>query len=287
MSTKRLTALIPAHNEAYMLELCLASIYEHFDEIIVLDDASTDGTGKMAEGFLCEHWRWKVLRAREGIGWIESRNRLCAATDSDWLFFLDADDVLCEYNAHLLREIAEGPEPVVRLQLTELWGDFHHTTGRLRHYDRCHTFVNRAIIKDLAWIGGSAAKPYGNGRGGWRAAAGPGPLLFHCKGVKPDRRLVERSMVRGWLRAGAPGTLEAWAGLDKTSPEEIHRRALKMLLQSKQDRIRRYPDQSDPSNPPDLPQTIRQAPTRFEITYDFAPDGAYHPTDRIDHQVAV
>ena len=198
-------------------------------------------------------------------------------TDSDWLFFLDADDVLCEYNAHLLRQIAEGPEPVVRLQLTELWGDFHHTTGRLRHYDRCHTFVNRGVIGDLAWKGGSAATPYGNGHGGWRAKAGPGPLLFHCKGCKPDKRLVERSMTRKWMRAGHPGTLEQYAGLDQMPPAEIHRRAMRMLLHSKTDKIRSYP-----ADGPALPAILREAPNRFEITYQ-----AGRPTDRIDHEEAA
>lgn len=279
---KRLTALIPAHNEAYMLDLCLRSIVDHFDEIHVLVDGSTDDTLGVACERLAAHRRGYVWPAPQE-GWIEARNRLCHYTNSDWLFFLDADDVLCEYNAHLLKEIAEacppgrGHQPVVRLALTELWGDFHHTTGRLRHYDRCHTFVNRGIIGDLAWKGGSAAKPWGNGRGGWRAKGGPGPLLFHCKGIKPDRRLVERSFVRRWMRAGRPGTLEQFTGLDTMPPEEIHRRALKMLLQSHTDKIRPYP-----SNAPNLPAVLQEAPTRFEITYE-----AGQPTDRIDHQEAA
>ena len=272
--SQRLTALIPAHNEEYLLDLCLRSLVDHFDEIVVLDDCSTDRTWDVAGDALRGHPRFMMLRgATPGAGWIEARNRLLAATDSDWLFFLDADDVLCEYNARLLRQIAEGRQPVVRLQLAELWGDFHHTTGRYRHYDRCHTFVNRRIVGDLAWGGGTTARPQGNGRGGWRAKGGPGPLLIHCKGVKPDRRLVERQRVRGWMGAGRPGRLEEWADLDELSAEQIHRRALHMLLESRQDRIRRVDDRM-----PRLPRVIREAPDRFEIVYD-----GDRPVDRLDH----
>ena len=272
--TRRLTALIPAHNEDYLLELCLRSIVDHFDEIIVFDDSSTDHTADVIFDAGLHHPHVRMVKHFvSSIGWIEARNRLLQATDSDWLFWLDADDVLCEYNAHLLREIAEGKQPVVRLQLAELWGDFHHTTGRRRHYDRCHVFVNRRLAGGLAWGGGTTARVHGNGRGGWRTRNGPGPLLFHCKGIKPDRRLVERQCVRGWMRAGRPGRLEDWAGLDEMAPEEVHRRALKMLFRSKQDKIKRCDERM-----PRLPRVLREAPDRFEIVYQ-----GDTPVDRLDH----
>jgi len=254
-----------------MLPLCLRSIAEHFDEIVVLDDASTDGTWEAAGDALCGHPRHELIRNLEPAGWIESRRRLMEATDSDYLFFLDADDVLCEYNADLLREIPEGRQPVVRLQLAELWGAFDHTTGRACHYDRCHTFVDRRRVRDLQWGGGTAARP--SAGGGWAAALGRGPLLYHCKGCKPDARLVERSVIRAWLRAGLPDTLEAYAELAGMTRAEIHARAVRMLLTSRTDPIRRLD-----ARMPRRPRVIEEAPRRFEIVYD-----GERPFDRIDH----
>ncbi len=264
----KITALIPAHNDAYTLWFCLRSIGPHFDEIIVLDDRSTDRTRDVVElyGRPFPHIRISKPFARQ-LGWIESRNRLIAETDSDLLFFLDADDVLIESQAHLLREIAAGDRPVVRLQLAEMWGDFNHTTQRLRHYDRCHVFVNRRLFRDFTWGGGTAARI--EAEGAISAAAGPGPLFWHMKGVKPDRRLVERQFMRRWMRNGMEGcSSDAMRGL---GDEEIHARAMRMLLHSKQDKIRPY------AGTPDWPQVVIDAPERFEIIYK---DGK--PIDRKD-----
>ena len=161
----KLTALIPAYNDDYALRFCLASIVDHFDEIIVLDDASTDNTPDVAADCARRHGHVRYVR-HEGrqLGWIEARNRLAAMTEAGHLFWLDADDVLCEYNAHVLQIVAQSPSAVTRLQLCEMWGDFHHTTQRLRHYDRCHVYVNRRAFSDFIWTGGTCARPEGQGR---------------------------------------------------------------------------------------------------------------------------
>lgn len=284
MTRKKLTALIPAHNDDYALDFCLRSIVEHFDEIVVLDDCSTDRTADILADAGGRHAHVTALHhsGDRGLGWIEARNRLMAETDSDWLFFLDSDDVLCEYNAHLLRQIAEASEcpgaaPVVRLQLCELWGDFNHTTGRLRHYDRCHVFYNRSRLANGHWGGGTAAcfRPVIS----MHPARSDGPLLFHIKGVKPDRRLVERAFTRRWLGAGRPGRLDDFAGLAAMSPEEIHARALRILLHSKQDHIRKGWGPGMERMGPVRPKLIRSRTfDRFEIVYT-GPE----PSDRIDH----
>ncbi len=267
---ERTAALIPAHNDAYTLPLCLRSTVDHFAEVVVLDDASTDPTAEVAARFARRHRHVRLLR-HEGerqLGWIAARNRLLSATRADRLFWLDADDVLCDGATGRLRRIAGGPHAVVRLQLCELWGDLRHTTGRLRHYDRCHVFVNRALDRNFFWRGGSAARPTAVRP----AVNGHGPLLFHLKGVRPDRRLVERHFTRAWLRAGAPGRLEDFAGLADMTDAEIHERAMRILLRSRQDPLRPLPPEAPP-----LPAVLREAWPRFLMVYR---DG--EPVDRID-----
>ncbi len=271
----KLTALIPVYNDDYALMLCLASIVDHFDEIVIFDDASTDLTPNVVAQFTTphKHVRYELNRGPQ-IGWIEARNRLAALTDSEHLFWLDSDDVLCEYNAHLLKEIAEGKAPIVRLQLAEMWGDFYHTTGRLRHYDRCHMFLNRRKVPNCKWDGGTAARCVATAP----VKNGPGPLFFHIKGVKPDRRLVERRRMRRYLGAKErPETVGGFAGLDKLTEDQIHQQALDIVLRSRQDHlVPTYRGEVDPTAPL-RPQVIDRATDRFLVVYK---DGT--PIDRTD-----
>jgi glycosyltransferase involved in cell wall biosynthesis len=275
MIRQRLTALVPAHNDDYTLDLCLRSISHHFDEIIVLDDCSDDHTAEVVLEAATQHRHIRLTR-HEGnqLGWVEARNRLLGLTDSLWLFWLDADDILIESQAGLLRQIAEGPHAAVRLQLAEMWGDFAHTTQRLKHYDRCHVFLDRSRLPAFRWAGVAAAKI--ECPGGPHSMSGPGPLFWHIKGVKPDRRLMERQVMRSWLRSratgnhfGPDGTVAICRYLDQA---EIHRRAVWMLLRSKIDRIQRL------GTWPPLPEAIRAAPSRFQMLYR---DGCL--VDRLDH----
>lgn len=269
----KLTAMVPVYNDDYTLSFCLASLIDHFDEIVVFDDASTDHTPDVALSF------GKAVRyfRHEGrqLGWIDARNEMMKLTDSKHLFWLDSDDVLCEYEAARLAKIATGRNALVRLGLAELWGDLNHTTQRLRHHDRCHTFMNRKILKDLKWSGGTVAKckPTRN------IAVGSAPVMFfHIKGVKPDRRIAARHLIRGWMRMeDRPDNLDAMlADMDE---EKIHQIAMNTILRSKQDKLRpTYLALLGPKEKPRRPAVIRAAlPGRFMITYT---DG--QPTDRVD-----
>lgn len=282
MSTGPLTALIPAHNDAYTLDLCLRSIVRHFDEIVVLDDCSTDATPDVVADARASHPHVRYLRHDPPqLGWIEARNLLLAQTDADVLFWLDADDVLFERNAGMLREIAAGDHPVVRLQLAEFWGDFNHTTQRRRHYDRCHCFVNRRSMRDFTWRGGSAARPETS----VKAARSDGPLLAHLKGVKPDRRLVERQFFRDWLRQDRPTpTVEEFARLGERDPEWLRERACRMLFRSRQDKMQESYAGGKPylAEWPARPQVLRRELGRHGHRFYVVYDDEQTPCDRLD-----
>jgi len=258
----KLTALIPVYNDDYTLSLCLASIADHFDEVIVLDDASTDETPDVAAAFARRYKHVRFMR-HEGqqLGWINARNRLLELTDSKLLFYLDSDDVLCEYNANALRRIAECGRSAVWLQLCEMWGDLNHTTQRLKHYDPCHVFVDRRKCPTMHWEGGTCSR-LPEARSGLRS---PELLFFHIKGVKPDRRLVERSLIRAWMRAGRQGHIP----IGDMTEDEIHRRAVKMLLTSRQDKPRRsYPDNPNAPRRPAVIEAAVAGGQRFQMLYD-------------------
>ena len=275
----KLTALIPAHNDEYTLRFCLDSVLPVFDEVVVLDDCSDDSTPEL---LWCYKARWKKLKvitndSKQQHGWWRSRNRLLGATENDRVFFLDSDDVLVEYNARVLAQIAAGDRPLVRLKLFELWGDFEHGTRHRTKTDNCHLFVNRAVVDDAEW---GRSGSYGGTSAGLKQTKAPmsphdgGVLFFHIKGCKSDRRLYERQQIRPWIREGMKGRLVEWANLATVPKEVMHQRALVMLLQSKQDPIKKlYPG----GDVPQRPKVICEAEPRFKIVYE---NGV--PVDRTD-----
>jgi glycosyltransferase involved in cell wall biosynthesis len=270
-----LTALIPSFNDAYTLHFCLESIAPYFHEVIVLDDASVDETPYILDR-ACSKWPHVQVERHAGIplGPIRARNRLLELARGDHLFFLDADDVLIEESVPLLHEIV-GMAPVVGVQLAEMWGDFNHTTQRLEHYDPCHIYMNRTVLRDILWGG------HGNllqrptytvvdERTGTEKVRGPGPLFWHLKGTKPDWRVAGRPRVRRWLAKGRQDYY--FDAILAQDPELNHRLAVDRLLNNSVDRIRPF------EGTPRRPAVLEAAEPRFEMVYR---DGKL--VDRIDH----
>lgn len=90
--TSRVSVIIPAYNEAQKIARCLDAPLqaqkEHFWEIIVVDDGSTDGTGNLAETMGA-----RVIKLPENRGVAAARNAGAALAQGDFLIFLDADIV--------------------------------------------------------------------------------------------------------------------------------------------------------------------------------------------------
>jgi hypothetical protein len=83
--------VIPAYNRASQLSRSLASVWDQQllrpKEVIVVDDHSTDDTAAVAASLGA-----RVIRHSENRGPAEARNTALAATDCEWLAFLDSDD---------------------------------------------------------------------------------------------------------------------------------------------------------------------------------------------------
>lgn len=85
----KVTVVVPVHNGAPFLERCLRALsetdYENFD-VVVVDDASTDGSADIARAFDC-----RVLSQRERRGPAAARNLAVAVAECELIFFTDAD----------------------------------------------------------------------------------------------------------------------------------------------------------------------------------------------------
>ncbi|MGD2174237.1 MAG: glycosyltransferase family 2 protein [Candidatus Brocadiaceae bacterium] len=94
-SSPRVSVVIPAYNAEDYLQEALESVFaQTFTdyEVIVVDDASTDGTPEMLRGYE-ESGRIRVLTHQRNRGLSASRNSGIRAARGEFVTFLDADDV--------------------------------------------------------------------------------------------------------------------------------------------------------------------------------------------------
>jgi glycosyltransferase involved in cell wall biosynthesis len=89
----RLSVVVPAHNARRFISDAIRSALDQLapdDELIVVDDGSTDGTGDLAETL---GPRVEVVRADRNSGSAAARNAGGRRATGDALVFLDADDI--------------------------------------------------------------------------------------------------------------------------------------------------------------------------------------------------
>jgi glycosyltransferase involved in cell wall biosynthesis len=111
-----IAVIIPVHNQAQWLYRAIASVIwqlKPMDELIVVDDGSTETRGFEE----LEPFRRRILwlRNSEKRGVSHARNRAIDRSRSDWIKFLDADDVLAPFALDLLRDSAEGMPAFVQV----------------------------------------------------------------------------------------------------------------------------------------------------------------------------
>ena len=96
-----ISAIIIAYNEEKNISDCLASV-SFADEIVVIDNESTDGTSICAKKFT------KHVFVAKRVGYVEPiRNFALTKATGDWILFLDADEQIPETLAKKLRQIVD------------------------------------------------------------------------------------------------------------------------------------------------------------------------------------
>jgi glycosyltransferase involved in cell wall biosynthesis len=102
-----ISVVIPAHNAAETLGDCLQAILssDHAEyEVVVVDDASTDTTARIAEELGC-----RVVRLPENTGAAQAKNTGARHARGDVLLFTDADIVLQPDTIRLVAEDLADP----------------------------------------------------------------------------------------------------------------------------------------------------------------------------------
>lgn len=92
----RISVIIPCHNAAPYLAQTVGSVLEQdrqSDDIIIVEDRSTDETWDIAQQLACAEPRIRLLRSNAGNA-AATRNVGAKEAPGDLLMFLDADDLL-------------------------------------------------------------------------------------------------------------------------------------------------------------------------------------------------
>lgn len=115
--------LVPCHNAARFLPRLRAQVDQLrplFDEVLLADDCSGDGTASLAEqlGF-------KILRLPTNLGPGGARNALARASHAEWIHFHDVDDELAPDYLVRVRSVATAERDLVL-----------HTVEFIRESDR-------------------------------------------------------------------------------------------------------------------------------------------------------
>ncbi len=95
MGTPTLSIVIPTYNRADLLPRSVRSVTsqgDHFLELIVADDASSDETPQVVASLAADQPRLRHLRRATNGGNAATRNAAVAEARGEWITFLDDDD---------------------------------------------------------------------------------------------------------------------------------------------------------------------------------------------------
>lgn len=109
MSDRKLISIvIPVYNVEGELNRCLDSVlgqtYGNL-EVILVDDGSTDGSGRLCDEAVARDGRVRVIHKENG-GLSSARNAGLRAATGDWLLYVDSDDAIMPDACEALLDVA-------------------------------------------------------------------------------------------------------------------------------------------------------------------------------------
>ena len=106
-----ITLVVPNYNHARYLPESLGSIAAQThppDQVLIIDDASTDDSLAVIARFIAENPTWKLIRHDTNQGVVPGQNEAIRTVDTEWIGFLGADDAL--HPAYLERAAAQAAQ---------------------------------------------------------------------------------------------------------------------------------------------------------------------------------
>lgn len=108
-----ISVIVPVYNVAPYLRQCVESIlsqsYQHL-EVLLVDDGSTDESGRICDDYASQDKRVRVIHKQNG-GLSSARNVGLQHATGEWIAFVDSDDwIEPELFARCLQEIDQHPD---------------------------------------------------------------------------------------------------------------------------------------------------------------------------------
>ena len=129
-SGPRVSVVIASHNGAAYLPRALSSVFAQSEpdiEVVLVDDASTDGTLQLFLGLSKTEQRLRYVRLPENLGPSTARNLGIQSSTGDWIAILDVDDWFAEDRLRDLLRTAEAADADIVSDGIEI---FDERTGR-------------------------------------------------------------------------------------------------------------------------------------------------------------
>lgn len=139
-----ISVVIPLYNKKEHIVRCVESVLSQTvkpDEIIIVDDGSTDGGGTA----ILEKYKSSIVYIQQANGGVsKARNRAIESAQGSYIAFLDADDC---WEPHFLEEIrsmiTEFPEAKV------LATNYQKVIGEEEYIDPCIRMAKRPAVRSL------------------------------------------------------------------------------------------------------------------------------------------
>ena len=97
MEHVKISVVIPAYNREALIRDTIESALdqtEKIDEIIVIDNDSSDRTFQIAQSYAVTHSNVKVFKNEKNVGMMENWNRGIRKTTGDYISLLHSDDII-------------------------------------------------------------------------------------------------------------------------------------------------------------------------------------------------
>lgn len=149
MNPPRLSLVVPVYNVAAYLPRCLESLAlldPPADEIVVVDDGSTDDCPRILEEWAGRLPQMRVVRQENG-GLSAARNTGLALATGTYLAFVDSDDTLVPEAYRRALELAEAEQ----LDLVMFNGWFHHE-GRSQDRIIYPRLASSGVLPGVDWL---------------------------------------------------------------------------------------------------------------------------------------
>src|SRR6266540_3959461 len=97
MAAPKLSVVVPTYNHAHYLPRALDAILGQSlqpREVIIVDDASTDGSQRLIEDYARKHPAIRAVRNERNLGVVASLNRGAELSSGEYLVFAASDDYI-------------------------------------------------------------------------------------------------------------------------------------------------------------------------------------------------